>query len=120
MQYVSTYSLQTQPTVVSTPFKLFNMLNMSQLDVILVTIFFILLFILIVCIVACVAYRRSVRRTRKKRVQKINSKDLADEWGFQSSAATATFLSSSSPSSSEKSYTIYKHNVKTTTSYVYV
>lgn len=74
MQFISTYSLQTTPSIVSTPFTLFNLLNMSQLDVILVTIFFILLFILIVCIVACVAYRRSVRRNRKKRNQKSNSK----------------------------------------------
>lgn len=74
MQFISTYSLQTTPTVLSTPFTLFNLLNMSQLDVILITIFFILLFVLVVCIVACITYRRSVKRTRKKRNQKNNSK----------------------------------------------
>ena len=76
VQFISTYSVQTTPSVVATPFALFNLLNMSQLDVILITIFFILLFILIVCLVACIAYRRSVRRNRKKRNQKIASKGI--------------------------------------------
>jgi len=70
---------------------------MSQLDMILITIFLILLFILIIAIISFVIYKRST--SLSKRNKNKNYKDMADEWGFQSSsspAATATFLSSSS------------------------
>lgn len=77
--------------------------KLSQLDMILILVFLALVLILLVCLIACVCYRNNARKNRRI---KQNLKRDFDEWGFQSSAATATFLSSSS-SNSEKSFTLF-------------
>lgn len=77
--------------------------KLSQLDMILILVFLALVFILIMCLIACICYRNNARKNQRI---KQNLKRDFDEWGFQSSAATATFLSSSS-SNSEKSFTLF-------------
>ena len=80
----------------------FEYKRLSQLDLILILIFLTLLLVLVISSMACCACRRQARKNKEMK-QSIN-KDF-DDWGFQSSAATATFLSSAS--SSEKSFNIF-------------
>lgn len=76
-------------------------MSLSEIDMILVLIFLGLVLVLLLCLITCVVYRKSTKRHRKF---KQNLKSDLDDWGFQSSAATATFLSSAS--SSEKSFNL--------------
>ena len=70
-----------------------NYFNLNQLDFVLIAVFLALVFVLGISVCVCVVYRRTRRYIKKKRSSKMND---GDEWGFQSSAATTTFLSSSS------------------------
>jgi hypothetical protein len=77
--------------------------NLSQLDMILILVFLAFVLFLLVSLIACVCYRN--RSRRNKRIKQNLKADMED-WGFQSSAATATFLSSSS-SDSDKSFGLF-------------
>ncbi len=76
--------------------------GLSEIDMILILIFLGLLLICLLCLITCIIYKNSSKRREKIRQ---NLKTDMDEWGFQSSAATATFLSSAS--SSEKSFGLF-------------